>query len=157
MSILETSLVTVFATVLGVVAGTVYLIMSNEAIRTNVIMVAVSTIFRLIDHNKATAFIGSVVESANSVAKIFNPPNMSSVKQASLDGNLLSIPFVFRGSSYTYITIYNGRAARLNSKRFSRKGPIEVDLHHHPGIPFTVTAEDLEVDEILVKGENLNL
>jgi hypothetical protein len=148
-SILSISLTTLFATVFGVVFSAIFALMMNKTAREHMLVLLIGRLAKVIDVNKIYNLLSGISAVIAGVLKTAEKSNTNTTSVATLDGNILKIPFTYGDKEYVYRTVHSHRLARNPKKYLARKDQVKVDLNHYSGIEMVVTAEDLGVDEII--------
>lgn len=146
LQVVQISLTTLFAIVAGVVFACVYCIMYNKETRDSVIALSITTLARVTLQNP------KLLEFLDSVRRWLNGDRATATPSAQLLHNekVMLIPFVFDGREYKLLVLHDRREARNGGATFSIDAQgAKTDLHHYPGIPFTVTAEQLQCARIV--------
>lgn len=142
----QISLTTLFGIVAGVVFACVYCIMYNKETRDSAIALSVATLARVTLQNP------KLLDFLDTIRRWFSNNQAPVVFAASLLHNdkVMHIPFVLDGKNYELLVPYDRREARNGGATFSVDAEgNKTDLHHHPGIPFTVTREQLQCANIV--------
>lgn len=70
-------------------------------------------------------------------------------REATLRGNVMTIPYTFKGAEYELLVPYHRRWIRTVLLTATSNGTLR-DINHHPCLPFLVSADDIGCDSIRV-------
>ena len=139
---------TVLGTVFGVMTGIILAIFRDKKV--------VIKLGKIISNDFAKAVVNSPVLMQALVPLINLVLGLSHTKpttpdnvQASVDGNIMTIPFVFRRRDWKLMIQYDASKSDTEVKWIADGN----DLGHCPMIPFLLTKDELGVNELLVKEE----
>lgn len=140
--IVYTILVTVGSTLFGFSWCIAYYVMNNKQIREALIGDCLSGLAKAVLSNPRALSVLTSIQ-----ARFTGTGQQAQQKQASLIGRdkVMSIPFVFQDHEHTLLVSYSRADARRDRARFSVSSDgVRTALNHCPGVPFTITAGELD-------------
>lgn len=115
----------------------------------------------ILNFTECIAYVKSTIFSGNSSRRPNIPTSRTNIRESTdkyyesavLLDNILVIKFEHDNNNYELLVPYNKSKARSHIKYFSRQGLQLTELKHHPGLELLVTAQDLNVEEIVTNDQ----
>jgi len=138
---------TVLGTVFGIIAGIIVVVFRDKKVVIKLGKIISTDIAKSIANSPALL---QAVAPLISFALGLSKPATTPETQATTNGNVMTIPFVFRRHEWKLMIQYDSSKSDTDIKWIGDG----ADLNHCPMVPFLLTKDELGVDELVIKEED---